>query len=103
MPSNMTIEVEHLQRGQSGSYGPHVHHSRITVRGEHSWDRMVEEQVLKMAQVLVHPFETSPGSGNWAASRLVHCDLVSQEPLTDDRLGPVQQVWSVKVETPYTD
>jgi hypothetical protein len=104
--ANLTIKVEHLQRGQPRAYAPHTYESRITVSGEHSWERLTEDQMKHLVQAVVHPYtvEEEDGSADsWFSPRLVALNCVDKQQLTEDRLGPQVEIWQAKVEQPYTD
>lgn len=107
MSGGLTIEVEHLQRGQPQSYAPHTYESRITLTGRKSWDLPHESRMKDLVQVLVHPFTEDPPDGSMDSHFRPRLKLLERqgerEALTDEQFGPVREVWLARVECPFCD
>ena len=107
--SNLTIEVEHLQRGQPRPYAPHTYESLITITGAKSWERVDEANLPTLVKLLVHSYldeDELAAKGSMDAHfspKLRVLKRIKEEALSDDTLGPHREVWLARVEIPFTD
>lgn len=107
MADDLTITVKHLSRGQQpDNYRPHVWEAEITITGSKSWNRLTDSQLKDLIKALVHPFTEEPSDGSMDAHfrpRLKLLAKLSEEQLSESKLGPQRQVWRARIEIPYND
>lgn len=105
--NNLTIEVKHRSRAQPGPYQPHVYESDIKITGSKSWDRLTEDQIRRLAKVVVHWWpedeERKPDMAGHFQPSLNLFKKIDSESLSEATLGPQYETWRVRVEIPFTD
>ncbi len=101
---NLTITIEHLQRGQPCNYAPHTYTSRITIVGATPWDRLLENQVRDLVRSCVHYFTDEPSTcqADYYEPRLTNlvCEVDCKAPAQG---AGQESVWLAEVQIPYCD
>lgn len=101
----LQIEVEHLQRGQPRPYADHMYEARIKVTSAYG-ARLFEGQMKHLVRAVVHGFHEEDGDLSMAGHfrpKLKKLDRLSSRPLTDEKFGPLEEVWYVLIQEPFCD